>query len=132
MGEKSLGRYDHPSILTRRETFVAGAAGTGTKNRFFHHQAIRLKAVHFVVRTAGTAAGFVATPTVGGTAMGTATLGTNTAGYTATLQIGTGNDPKGYVGAANDDIACTIAGDATGVVDVSYEYETLPGALMAD
>lgn len=128
MATRSVKRYDHPNVIVRRETMVAGAAGTGTKNRFFHYQKLRLKAAHLKVRTAGTAAGFTVAPTVGTTAIGTATVGTNTAGYTATVLA----TSPGQEGAAQDDVFCTIAGDNTGVVDVVYEYEVLPDAALTD
>ena len=132
MGEISTKSYDHPSVLVRRETTVFGAAGTGTKNRFHHYQKIRLKAAHFVVRTAGTADAFTAAIIIGTATIGTATIGTATAGVTSTLQAGTDNSPRGVVGDALDDISATIAGDDTGVVDIAYEYETLHDAAMSD
>src|SRR3546814_10901412 len=60
MATKILGRYDHPNNTIRREAYVVGAAGTGTKNRFASYQKMRVKAAHLVVRTAGTATAFTA------------------------------------------------------------------------
>jgi len=121
--------YDHPNNIVTREALSLGAAGTGTKNRWRTYQKMRLKATHFVVRTAGTANAFTAAVIAGTTTVGTQTIGTATAGVASTLLAGTGNTPKGVEVAAESDVSCTIAGDATGVVDVIYEYHVMPGAL---
>src|SRR3546814_1840039 len=70
MATKILGRYDHPNNTIRREAYVVGAAGTGTKNRFASYQKMRVKAAHLVVRTAGTATAFTAALVAGTTTVG--------------------------------------------------------------
>lgn len=120
--------YDHSNHVVRREAFAAGAAGTGVKNRTMTFQKGRVKAAHFKVRTAGTAAGFTGAVVHGTTTIGTQTFGTAAANSTFSLEATSpGND-----GDAFDDIHAVIAGDNTGVVDAVYEYEVLPGAALTE
>lgn len=118
-------RYDHPNATVRREACHLTAAGTGTHARDVMYQKRRLKAAHFSVVTAGTADAFAATIQNGTTSVGVSTLGTNTAGYTASV---TGIDAT-IASLATLNVA--IAGDNTGVATVTYEFEVLPDAVQS-
>lgn len=126
MTTKSL-RYDHPNHQIRREhsiTPTAGATTTSGKMRTF--QALKMKAVHFTVVTAGTNAGHGYTIQVGTTSVGTVSLGTNTAGYTASVAM------SDQAVAAGDTMSIKSLVDATGVADAVIEYETDKAAVITD
>lgn len=118
-------RYDHPNHQVRREhsiTTVAGATTTSAKMRTF--QALKLKAVHFTVVTAGTATAHGYTIQEGTTSIGGVVLTTNTAGYTTSLDM---SDEAIAAGAAVSLLSLT---DATGVVDAVLEFETDKAAVI--
>jgi hypothetical protein len=118
-------RYDHPNHQIRREhsiTTVAGATTNSSKMRTF--QALKLKAVHFTVVTAGTNAGHGYTIQNGTTSIGTVSLGTNTAGYTTSVAM------SDAAIASGEDFSLKSLVDATGVVDAVFEYETDKAALI--
>ena len=124
MATQSL-RYDHPNHQVRREhsiTPTAGATTTSAKMRTF--QALKLKAVHFTVVTAGTNAGHGYTIQTGTTSVGTVSLGTNTAGYTASV------DMSDQAVTAGDSVSLLSLVDATGVADAVLEFETDKAALI--
>lgn len=113
--------YDAPDFTIRREAAfetVAGAAGVSAK--FARFQKIRLKAAHFIVTTAGTTGGHTAILKNGTTVLGTCTLGTNTAGYSASL---TGLNAEI---ASLTPVTITNGTDAAGKEQVIYEYEVMP------
>lgn len=124
MATSSL-RYDHPNHQVRREHSIAPSAGNATtsgKMRAF--QALKIKAVHFTVVTAGTAGGHGYTIQVGTTSVGTVALSTNTAGYTASVAM------SDQAVAAGDTISILSLADATGVADAVFEYETDKAAVV--
>lgn len=118
-------RYDHGNHMIRREhsiTTVAGATTDSAKMRTF--QALRLKAVHFTVVTAGTNAGHGYTIQHGTTSVGTVSIGTNTAGYTASV------DMSDLAITAGETVNVLSLVDATGVADAVLEFETDKAALI--
>jgi len=118
-------RYDHANHLVRREhsiTPVAGATTQSSKMRTF--QALKLKAVHFTVVTAGTNAGHGYTINHGTTSVGTVSLGTNVAGYTASVDM----DDQAITAGETFNVLSLV--DATGVADAVFEYETDKAALV--
>ena len=75
-------RYDHPNILVRREHSITPSAGATTvAGKVRNFQAMRLKAAHATVTTAGTATTMGYDVYSGTTSVGTIPLSTNTAGY---------------------------------------------------
>jgi hypothetical protein len=117
--------YDDADFLIRREshhTTVAGATTEGAKFRSF--QAMRLKAVHAAVITAGTNAGHGYDVYHGTTSIGTISLGTgaaNTVAHSATLNESV---------ATMEQISVKSLVDATGVASIVYEFEILPSAVQ--
>ena len=118
-------RYDHPNHQIRREhsiTPVAGATTQSAKMRTF--QALKLKAVHFTVVTAGTNAGHGYTINHGTTSVGTVSLGTNVAGYAISVDM---SDQDIDAGETFNVLSLV---DATGVADAVFEYETDKAAVI--
>ncbi len=118
-------RYDHGNHLVRREhsiTPVAGATDVSSKMRTF--QALKIKAVHFTVVTAGTNTGHGYTIQVGTTSVGTVSLSTNAADYNVSV------DMSDQAVAANDTISVLSLVDATGVADAVFEFETDKAAAV--
>ena len=118
--------YDSPNYLIRREhreSNVTGVASTSVR-KILMFQAAKLKKVHALVVTAGTntAAGFDIL--VGTTSVGEVTLGTNTAGYSASSALLNADVPAMGVidlkGKANS---------ATLVASFSVEHEVDPSAV---
>lgn len=133
-------RYDHPNvIITREEDLGVNVAGTTSVTNFYlGFQKRRLKAVHFMPTTVGTAdASALAVRTISATTtsiVGTATIGTaavNLAASVASISLGTGNTPKGVDVGANSMLTVTVTGDATAVSRVLVEYEILPDAVQS-
>jgi hypothetical protein len=119
--------YSDPNYQVRREhiaTTVAGATTEGCKFRSF--QKMRLKNVHVAVVTAGTAAGHGLDLYRGTTSVGTISLGTNTAGYTASMDTAGAGLDLTYASMEQASVKSLV--DATGVAQVVYEYEVLPDA----
>lgn len=116
-------RYDHPNCVVRRESSHTSVAGNGTAScRFAHFQKMRLHAVHVQVVTAGTTAGHQAVIRDGTTVLGTATLGTSAAGTKVKLANLNRIVESGKM------LSATNGTDATGVHQVTYEYQVLPDA----
>lgn len=117
--------YDSPQYTvrqyeTRRTATPAVAAGTGAIS-INAAQKRRLYAVRATVQLAGTTATHAYIVRNGTTALGTITLGsTTTAGMSTRLDI-TNADL-----AAGDVLNCLSNGDATGIADITYEFDFLP------
>lgn len=79
--------YDHPNYVTHREWYAgeAGGAGATEYGRWHPFQKAKLEAVHFVVTTAGTAAGHKFDVQIGTASVGSVTLGTSAAGETSSV-----------------------------------------------
>lgn len=123
-------RYDSPNCTVRREAFGGEAGGAATteyaKYRFF--QKAKLKAVHFVRTTAGTATAhgfniFRGTASVGAVALNTTTAAASAGGEIASA---TGLD---LTIAAGQQLSVKSLADAVGKAHVIYEYEVLPDAV---
>ncbi len=115
--------YDSPNQSVRREAVfntVAGATTEGAKFRSF--QAMKLKAVHAAVITAGTNAGHGYDIYRGTTSVGTMSLGTS--GTNVTVDSATLN----LTCTSMQQISVKSLVDATGVAQIVYEYEVLPEA----
>lgn len=120
-------RYDHPNCVVRRESSHTSTAGNGAVScRFAHFQKMRLHAAHVQVVTAGTAAGHVAIIKDGTTALGTATLGTSAAGVKVAL------DGLNRTVESGNMLSATNGTDATGVYQVTYEFQVLPDATQSE
>lgn len=118
--------YDSPTCTTRREhsSTPAAAAATTESNKFRTFQAMRLKAVHAAVITAGTATTHGYDVYHGTTSIGTIALSTSTAGsigHTATLNRDVGT---------MEQISVKSLADATGVAQIVYEFDISPGAVQ--
>lgn len=119
-------RYDHPNAIIRRESSHTSVAGNGAAScRFAHFQKMRLHAVHVQVVTAGTSAGHNAVIRDGTTVLGTATLGTSAADTKVAL---TGLNREV---ASGNMLSATNGTDATGVYQVTYEYQVMPDASQS-
>lgn len=116
--------YDNAEYGVRREshhTTIAGATTEGAKFRSF--QAMRLKAVHAAVVTAGTNAGHGYDVYHGTTSIGTIALGTgaaNTVAHSATLNRSV---------ATMEQISVKSLVDATGVASIVFEFEVVVDAV---
>lgn len=124
MATKSM-RYDHPTYISNREHCVGevGGAATTVYGKYHQYTGFKLKAVHFRVTTAGTAAGHKLDVFQGTTSIASAALGTNTAGYTTSVLVG-----SNYT--SLQALEVKTGTDATGKAVVSYEYEHTPGATV--
>lgn len=118
--------YDSPNQTVRREhcaTTVAGATTAGA--RFRHFQAIKLKKVHAGVITAGTATThgygiYRGTTSVGAIALSTSTAGAFASSAALNLEL-----------ASMEALEVRSLADATGVSNIVYEFEVLPGATQS-
>jgi hypothetical protein len=116
--------YDDARFARRDENQLA-AAGTVTSALFNSYQRRKAVALHLRVQTAGTAAGFTVAVQNGTTAITTCTLGTNTAGYTTSLDLGDA------IIASLTPLACVVAGDVTGRFLATFEYDPLPDSVFS-
>lgn len=124
MATQSL-RYDHPNHLVRREHSITPTAGATTvSGKVRNFQAMRLKAAHATVTTAGTATAHGYDVYSGTTSIGTIPLSTNTAGYTLSVDL------NNTAVAAGDTMEIRSLADATGVADVVLEYSADAAALI--
>ena len=118
-------RYDHCNHLVRRELPIVPTAGATTEfGKTRHFQAMRLKSAHAVVTTAGTSTAHGYDVYSGTTSVGSITLGTNTAGYKASVDLGDIDV------AAQDSMSVKSLADATGVAEIQLEFETDKAALV--
>jgi hypothetical protein len=118
--------YSDPNFTVRREQFAgettAGATTESCKFRSF--QKARLKKVHAVVTTAGTATTHKLDVLHGTTSIGTIALSTSTAGSIA------GSATLDRELASLDQVSVKTGADATGKAHVVYEFEVLPDAVQ--
>jgi len=110
--------YADPNATIRRENFAGEAGGGATTEycKFRTYQKARLKKAHAVVTTAGTNAGHKLDVYHGTSSIGSISLGTSTAGVTASSS--TLNEEL----ASLDQISVKTGADATGKAHVIYEY----------
>ncbi len=122
MATKSMS-YDHPTYTSNREHCVGevGGAATTVYGKYHQYTGFKLKAVHIRVTTAGTATTHTLDIFRGTTSIASATLTTNTAGYTTSVLVG-----SNYT--SLQALEVKTGADATGKAVVSYEYEHTPGA----
>lgn len=110
--------YDSPNHTTRREAnFITVAGATTEGAKFMRFQALKLKAVHFSVVTAGTDAAHGYNIFNGTTSIAAVVLGTGAAGsvvHSATL-----NATIPTMG----QVSVKSLADVVGVADVVYEYD---------
>lgn len=119
--------YDDPAFLTAHQQSFVGAAGTTGTNGYFNPvEAVYARQARVDVRTAGTAAGCVVVIREGTTAITTVTMGTNTAGYSTSVDL---TDTL-IGGGSNEALNFMMAGDATGVMAVTYEYRYDPAGSL--
>jgi len=118
--------YDHPNFTIRRERSVLTTAGNGTGTEaFMSFQKTRLITAYIKVQTAGTSAGHNIQFQNNGVSFATVTLGTNTANYTTSVSLNQSIDPYDHWRTVNGT-------DATGRAYITWEYETLPTAVVTD
>lgn len=118
--------YDDPDFTTRREWFAGEAGGAATTEycKFRVFQKSRLKAVHAVVTTAGTATTHALNIYNGTTSIGAIALSTSTAGSTASSAT------LDSTVSALGQMSVKTGADADGKAHVIFEYETLPDAVQ--
>jgi len=110
-------RYDHPNVLVRREHSITPTASSTTVfGKMRHFQAMRLKAAHATVATAGTNAGHGYDVYSGTTSVGSISLGTTAAGGAVSVDL------SNVAVAAGDTMEIRSLVDATGIADVVLEY----------
>ncbi len=132
-------RYDHPTYLTRRyfthQTGGAGGAALGTATAgtsgYFmvpggHN--VRLVAAHANVRVAGTATTNDYELQIGTDSVGIFAMTSNAAGISSS--IGNTASPLGTA-TQFQSISLIKQDGETGEVDFTYEYEVLPGSVLA-
>ena len=120
-------RYDHPTFIVRRQdSHLAVAGASGTNAQLMPYQKFRLVAAHFKVVTAGTSAGSGHGYTIrnGTTSIGAIALNTETAGVTTSVAVGSDIDSFETLNALSGT-------DATGVAQITWEFEVLPDALFS-
>ena len=129
---KQVQAYDHPNFLVQREASGVVAAATSSYWSHYFFQRARVRGVHTIVLTAGTA---TATPKdaalewrvfgpAGTTSFANHAYGTNTAMHllhsTVTVTVATGQT-----------VRASKLLDATGITLASIEYEILPDAVLS-
>jgi len=114
-----MSGYSEPNAVVRREHFAAACGGDATTEygKFRSFQKMKLKKVHAVVTTAGTAAGHKLDVFHGTTSVGTISLGTSAAGVTASSAT------LNRAVAALEQVSVKSGADADGIADVIYEFE---------
>lgn len=119
-------RYDHPNFIVRREDSSLTVAGaSGTHAQFMAYQKMRLVAAHVKVVVAGTSdsPGNSFTIRNGTDSIGLGALGTATAGVTTSVTVGSVIDSLETLNALGGT-------DATGVAQITWEFEVLPDAVQ--
>ncbi|MBF0146370.1 MAG: hypothetical protein HQL84_09990 [Magnetococcales bacterium] len=119
--------YSDPDFQVRREHCAGEAGGAATTEyaRFASFQKARLKKVHVVVTTAGTATDHGFDLYSGTSSIGSITLGTNAAGNAASSAAL--NATMNAMGR----FSVKSKADATGKAVVVYEYEVTPDAVQS-
>lgn len=121
---KNIQSYDSPNNTIRREHHMTTIAGNASIKYFRHFQKMRLFAVHLAVNVAGTATTNTFIPKAGTTALGTFAMTTSTQGVMSSIDV-TDTDL-----AALGELSVLGGADATGVADIIWEYQVLPGAVQ--
>lgn len=123
-----MSRYDSPNATVRREAMGLTEAGGGASTeygKFVVFQKMKLKKVHAMVTTAGTADAHGLTVLNGTTSVGTILLGTSTAGSVAS---------SGLLDSAVAALGkCSVKSllDVVGKAIVVYEYEVDHDAVQS-
>lgn len=120
--------YDSPDAVVRRSWFVsteAGGAATTEYGKFRPCMKSRLRAVHVVVSTAGTATTHAINIYHGTTSIGAIALSTATANATGS------NTDIDETLAQYDQVSVKTGADAAGKVWVMYEYDSYHDATLA-
>ena len=117
--------YDHPNNIVTRESHQTTVAGNASILYFRHYQKMRLKAVHLAIAVAGTATTNTFIAKSGTTALGTFAMTTSTQGVTSSIDV-TDTDV-----AALGELSVLGGADATGVADIIWEFQVLPGATRS-
>lgn len=125
MATSAKHSYSSANATVRREQYAESAAGNAAEScKFRTFQKARLKAAHVVVMVAGTSVGHLVTLKHGTTSIGAVTLSTSAAGVSTSI-----TDLNRDL-AALDQISLTNGTDATGRVQVVYEYEVMHDAVQ--
>lgn len=124
MGTKDFS-YEDPEVNITREHCPGevGGAATTVYGKFHAYAASLLKAAHFRVTTAGTSTDHKFDIYIGTTSVGSAALGTSTAGATSTVLLGSDV-------ASLQAVEVKSGADVVGLAVVSYEYEYQKGAAV--
>lgn len=101
----------------------AGGGATTAYNKFIAFAATKLKAVHALVTTAGTATAHKLDVYIGTTSVASLALGTSTANTVATVLVGSNVGSLALV-------SVKTGADVVGKAVVSYEYEYQNGASV--
>lgn len=119
--------YDDANSTVRREWWAGEAGGAATTEylKYRSFQKARLKKVHAIVTTAGTATGHALDVYHGTDSIGSITLGTSTAGATASSAL------LDHTIDSLTQISVKTKADATGKANIIYEYEVLPDAVKS-
>lgn len=117
------GFYTDPLFNEPRQVFAGEAGGGATTEytKFRTFLALKLKAAHAVVTTAGTTTGHGFDVYHGTTSIGSIALSTNTAGVAASLVLSADRSI-----AQGDQLSVKSLADATGKAHVVFEYWTDP------
>lgn len=124
-----MSGFSEPNATVRREHFAGETtAGATTEScKFRSYQKMKLKNVHAVVTTAGTAAGHKLDVFRGTTSVGTISLGTSVAGASASADsAGPGMNLEF---SALEQLSVKTGADIVGRAQVVYEYEVLHDAV---
>lgn len=115
--------YDHPAYVTPVEHCggEAGGGATTVYGKYSSFAAKTLKAVHFRVTVAGTHATSGLGIYIGTSSVGLADLGTQAAGFTTSVAVGSAVTSLQAVEVKS-------LTDATGKAVVTYEFVNTPGA----
>lgn len=119
--------YDNPNNTVRREHHAGEAGGGATTEygKFNSFQKMKLKKVHAVVTTAGTAAGHGFGVYHGTTSIGAIALSTSAAGVTAS------SGALDTTVASMAQVSVKSLADVVGKAHIVYEYEVLPEAVQS-
>lgn len=125
--------FGHPNNTVVRE-HMAPAGGAATTH--YGHNVSRmkrlLKAVHGVVRIAGTATTHALDVYIGTSSVGQLAFSTGAAGTTVSKLLGITNTPKGLAVDAFTPCSVRTAADATGIVDVTFEFQATYDAELTE
>jgi hypothetical protein len=127
-----MSSYDHPNNIVRSEWFAGEAGGGATTEygKFRVFQKSRLKKVHAIVTTAGTATAhgfnvFRGTTSVGAIALGTAAAAGADGAISASSAL------LDLELAAGQQVSVKSLADGVGKAHIIYEYHTLQDAAKS-